>query len=153
MDEHRDSVERLLSLAGEYGTKISSFLSFLQLGSPADTYRSAAEQVALMTMHASKGLEFRYVFIIGCEDGIVPYTLFEKGEADIEEERRLLYVAMTRAKKALFLSHARNRNLFGMNLSLPISPFLAEIKDELIKRGAAEKRMKKPRDSQLSLFR
>jgi superfamily I DNA/RNA helicase len=153
MAEHRDSVERLLSLAGEYGSEISSFLSFFQLGSPMDTYRRAADQVALMTMHAAKGLEFSCVFIIGCEDGIVPYTLFAREGADIEEERRLLYVALTRAKKALFLSHATSRNLFGMNLSLPISPFLAEIKDELIKRGAAEKRMKKPQDSQLSLFR
>jgi DNA helicase-2/ATP-dependent DNA helicase PcrA len=153
MAEHRDSVHRLLSLAGEYGSEISSFLSFLQLGTPADTYRRAAEQVALMTMHAAKGLEFSYVFIIGCEDGIVPYTLFAREGADIEEESRLLYVAMTRAKKALFLSYAKSRNLFGMNLSLPISPFLVEINDGLIKRGAAEKRVKRTQGGQLSLFR
>jgi len=153
MAEYRDSVERFLSLAREYGPGISSFLRFLQLGSPVDTYRRAAEQVALMTMHAAKGLEFTYVFIIGCEDGIMPYTMFGKERADIEEERRLLYVAMTRAKKAIFLSHTKNRNLFDMNLCLAISPFLVEIKDELIKRGAVEKRMKKPQDSQLSLFR
>jgi len=153
MAEHRNSIDRLLSLAREYGSEIFSFLSFLQLGSPVDTYRRAAEQVALMTMHAAKGLEFAYVFLVGCEDGIVPYALFTREGADIGEERRLLYVAMTRAKKALFLSHARSRNLFGMNLSLPISPFLVEINDELIKRGATEKRMKKSQDSQLSLFR
>jgi len=153
MAEHRDSVDRLLSLAKEYGSEISSFLSFLQLGSPVDTFRRAAEQVALMSVHAAKGLEFSYVFIIGCEDGIVPYTMFAKERPDIEEERRLLYVGMTRAKKALFLSHAKTRNLFGMNLSLPISPFLLDIKDELIERGEAERGRKKPRHSQLSLFR
>jgi DNA helicase-2/ATP-dependent DNA helicase PcrA len=152
MEEHRDSIERLLSVAGEYGSQVSSFLSFLQLGSPADTYIRTSEQVALMTMHAAKGLEFSYVFIIGCEDGIVPYTLFEKESSDIEEEKRILYVGMTRAKKSLFLSHAKTRSLFGKNFSLPFSPFLLEIKDELIKRGEAEKGRKKQRDDQLSLF-
>jgi len=60
---------------------------------------------------------------------------------------------MTRAKRALFLSHATRRNLFGSNHTLPISPFLLDIKEELIKRGEAEKRMMRPRESQLSLFR
>jgi DNA helicase-2/ATP-dependent DNA helicase PcrA len=153
LEEHRDSVERLLSLAREHGSELSSFLSFLKLGSPADTYIRAAERVALMTMHAAKGLEFSYVFIIGCEDGLLPYTLFTPRGSDIEEERRLLYVGMTRAKKALFLSHAKVRNLFGSNLSRSISPFLLDIKDELIERGEAAKGRRKPRDSQLSLFR
>lgn len=150
--EHRDSVDRLLYLARGYGSQVSSFLCFLQLGSPADTYMRESERVALMTMHAAKGLEFSYVFIIGCEDGMVPYTLLGKESPDIDEEKRLLYVGMTRAKKGLFLSHATTRNLFGMNRSLPISPFLVEIKEELIKRGEAENKRKRPRDNQLSLF-
>ncbi|RLB32003.1 MAG: DNA helicase UvrD [Deltaproteobacteria bacterium] len=153
LEEHRDSVDRLISMAKEYGPEPSSFLSFLKLGSPADTYIKAAERVALMTMHAAKGLEFSYVFIIGCEEGLLPYTLFKPGGSDVEEERRLLYVAMTRAKRALFLSHATRRNLFGSNLRLPVSPFLLGIKDELIEKGEAEKGMRRPRDSQLSLFR
>jgi uncharacterized protein (TIGR00375 family) len=151
--EHGDSLDRLLSLARGYGSEVSSFLSFLQLGSPADTYMRESEHVALMTMHAAKGLEFSYVFIIGCEDGIVPYTLFAKQRPDIEEEKRLLYVGMTRARKGLFLSYAKGRNLFGTNLSLPVSPFLLQIQDELIKRGEMEDKRKKPRDNQLSLFR
>jgi len=151
--EHRNSLDRLLSLARGYGSQVSSFLCFLQLGSPADTYMKESEQVALMTMHAAKGLEFSYVFIIGCEDGLVPYTLFAKERPDLDEEKRLLYVGMTRAKKGLFLSHAHSRNLFGMNLNLPVSPFVLEIKDELINRGQKEEKKKKPRDSQLSLFR
>ena len=105
-----------------------------------------------MSIHAAKGLEFPYVFIIGCEGGLLPYTLFVKDDSDIDEERRLLYVGMTRAKRALFLSHAKTRNLFGSSLSLPISPFLSDIKDELVKRGKVEKGKKRVRDNQLSLF-
>ena len=152
MVSHQDAIERLLSLSTEYGSDVASFLSLLQLGSPSDTYNPSTEQVALMTIHAAKGLEFSHVFIIGCEDGILPYTLFSKDTSDIEEERRLLYVGMTRAKRALFLSHAKKRNLFGNSLHLPISPFLNNIKEELIKRGRAEKGKKKVRNKQLSLF-
>jgi len=122
------------------------------LGSGADTYSKSAEQVALMTLHAAKGLEFSYVFIVGCEDGLLPYTLFTKGDSDPEEERRLLYVGMTRAKRMLFLSHAKKRNLYGRVFTLPISPFLGSIKEELIKRGELKKGKKKAKDKQLSLF-
>jgi len=152
MVSHKDAVERLLSLSKQYGHDLSSFLSLIQLGSPADTYNTSTEQVALMTIHAAKGLEFSYVFIIGCEDGLLPYTIFTKGDSDIEEERRLLYVGMTRAKKKLFLTHARKRNLFGRQLNLPISPFLDSIREELVKRGKARNGKGKIRDKQLSLF-
>jgi len=153
MAPHKDAIERLLSLANEYGPDLSSFLSLLQLGSGADTYNTSTEQVALMTIHAAKGLEFSYVFIIGCEDGLLPYTVFTKYGSDIEEERRLLYVGMTRAKKMLFLTHARKRNLYGNSLSLPISPFLDSIKEGLVKRGIVIKWKKRVKDSQLPLFR
>ena len=149
---HQDAIERLLSLAKEYGSDVPSFLSLLQLGSPSDTYNPSTEQVALMTIHAAKGLEFSHVFIIGCEDGILPYTLFSNNASDIKEERRLLYVGMTRAKRTLFLSHAKKRSLYGNPLHLPISPFLKNIKEELIKRGRVEKGKKKKQDKQLSLF-
>ena len=105
-----------------------------------------------MTLHAAKGLEFSYVLIIGCEDGLLPYTIFTKHGSDIEEERRLLYVGMTRAKKMLFLTHAKRRNLFGNHLDLPVSPFLVTIKEELVRRGRFEKGKRKPKDDQLSLF-
>ena len=68
-----------------------------------------------MTMHTAKGLEFPVVFITGCEDGLVPCTIMKDG-ADLEEERRLFYVGMTRAKEQLFLLHARHRFLFGQSL-------------------------------------
>lgn len=149
---HQDAIERLLSLSKEYGADLTSFLSLLQLGGSSDTYNPSTEQVALMTIHAAKGLEFSHVFIVGCEDGILPYTLFSKNASDIEEERRLLYVGMTRAKRSLFLSHAKKRSLYGNPLHLPISPFLKNIKEELIKRGKLEKGKKKKQDKQLSLF-
>ena len=152
MVSHKDAIERLLSLSKDYGSDVSSFLSLLQLGSPSDTYNQSTEQVALMTVHAAKGLEFSHVFIIGCEDGILPYTLFSNNTSDIEEERRLLYVGMTRAKRTLFLSHAKKRNLFGNSFHLPISPFLNNITEELITRGRAETGKKKARNKQFSLF-
>jgi len=152
MVSYQDAVERLLTLSKEYGSDIPSFLSLLQLGSPSDTYNPSIEQVALMTIHAAKGLEFSHVFIIGCEEGILPYTLFSNNSYDIEEERRLLYVGMTRAKRTLFLSHAKKRNLFGNAFHLPRSQFLSNIAEEIIKKGRVEKGKKKPRKKQLSLF-
>ncbi len=149
---HQDAIDRLLSLSKEYGSDIPSFLSLLQLGTPSDTYNASTEQVALMTIHAAKGLEFSHVFVVGCEDGILPYALFSNDASDIEEERRLLYVAMTRAKRTLYLSHAKRRNLFGNSLHLSISPFLKNIKEELITRGEVEKGKNKVRNKQLSFF-
>ena len=152
MASHKDALEGLVSLSNEYGPDLASFLSSLQLGSAVDTYNTSNEQVALMTLHAAKGLEFSYVLIIGCEDGLLPYTIFTRHGSDIEEERRLLYVGMTRAKKMLFLTHAKRRNLFGNHLGLPVSPFLLTIKEELVRRGTFEKGKRKPKDDQLSLF-
>jgi DNA helicase-2/ATP-dependent DNA helicase PcrA len=152
MGSHRDDIDRLISMATPFGNDIVSFLSFLQLGSAVDTYRTSAEQVTLMTLHAAKGLEFSYVFIVGCEDGLLPYALFGKQDIDAEEERRLLYVGMTRAKKMLFLSHVKKRNLFGRSFALPISPFLRSIKEDLVKRARTEMGEKKVKDRQLSLF-
>jgi uncharacterized protein (TIGR00375 family) len=152
MVSHKDAIERLLSLSKEYGPGLSSLLSLIQLGSSVDTYDTSVERVALMTIHAAKGLEFSHVFIIGCEDGILPYTLFEKGDSNREEERRLLYVGMTRAKRMLFLTHAKKRNLYGSRLNLPVSPFLDSIKEELVKKGKLKNVKKKTKDKQLSLF-
>ncbi len=152
MDSHKESLERLLSLSNEYGPDLASFLSSIQLGSAVDAYNTSKEQVALMTIHAAKGMEFSYVFIIGCEDGLLPYTIFKTHGSDTEEERRLLYVGMTRAKQMLFLTHARRRNLFGNRLDLPVSPFLVSIKEELIERGKLKKGKKKAKGDQLSLF-
>jgi len=112
---------------GDYGSNFEEFYRFMDLGSDADLFRSNAESVALMTIHASKGLEFECVFIPGCEDGILPCTFFNREDVDIEEERRLFYVAMTRARRYLFLTHAGTRFLFGRRSEQTRSPFLDSI--------------------------
>ncbi len=83
-----------------------------------------------MTLHAAKGLEFPVVFVVGCEDGLVP--LHHGGmETDVEEERRLFYVAMTRARERLYLVRSKKRMLFGEVRSTRPSPFLTDIEEQL----------------------
>jgi uncharacterized protein (TIGR00375 family) len=145
-----DEWSRFLALAGEM-KNLNEFLNFLALGSGTDTHRRL-EAVSVMTLHASKGLEFECVFIPGCENGLLPYNLY-RTEVDIEEEKRLLYVGMTRAKKLLYLSHARSRTLRGRKFNLPKSPFLSTIQQELVQQ-IKNKPAQKPdeKDNQLSLF-
>ncbi len=130
-DKDHDPIQRLLDLAEGFGTDVEAFLRWVSLGSGVDTYRRGLESVTLMTLHAAKGLEFRCVFIVGCEDGLLPYSLLEH-RSDPEEERRLLYVGMTRAETYLFLSHAHKRFLMGRELRLNRSPFLDRIEEELL---------------------
>ncbi|MDR0389692.1 MAG: UvrD-helicase domain-containing protein [Spirochaetaceae bacterium] len=101
-----------------------------------------AKGVSLLTMHASKGLEFDYVFVPGLEEGIVPFTLYDSQEVDIEEEKRLLYVAMTRARKGLNLSWAMSRHFRGRLLKGRPSRFLDELEKlvPIIKAGSPGKK-------------
>ena len=110
--------------------KLEAFIEWLSLRSDLDTLMGESSAVTLMTVHAAKGLEFPIVFVAGMEDGIFPHTGFEKSDCNIEEERRLAYVAITRARKKLFLTHARVRHVFGTVVANPKSRFLDEIKDE-----------------------
>ncbi len=124
----------------------------MSMMTPADTFDPRAQAVTLMTIHMAKGLEFRAVFIAGCEDGLVPYTL-RGNDTDIEEERRLFYVAMTRAMDELFLIHARRRFMYGQRLAQPPSPFIKEIPEEFIyRRIVPDREKKRPRDPQMGLF-
>jgi uncharacterized protein (TIGR00375 family) len=145
--------QRLFDLCEEFGKDIHAFLQYADLGAGTDAYREGLEQATLMTIHAAKGLEFPCVFIIGCEDGMLPYTLFVKRRADVDEERRLLYVGMTRAQKYLILSHARKRFMFGKAYSLKRSRFLDAIEEELFDFLQTEY-ISKPKKSgnQLELF-
>ena len=105
-----------------------------------------------MTLHASKGLEFKCVFIAGLEDEILPFYT-AKTQEEIEEEKRLLYVGMTRAQELLFLSHAIKRKWRGGFKNLPTSLFLVKINDELLKLSEYDKKQQeKDKSQQLSLF-
>lgn len=128
------------------------FVERARLGSGVDRYDPRIQTVTLMTMHAAKGLEFDVVYVPGCEDTLIPYSLSGR-ETDVEEERRLLYVAMTRAREDLILTHARKRVIFGQTRIQKESPFLAAIEEELVARRQAEiERREDPSHDQLSLF-
>jgi uncharacterized protein (TIGR00375 family) len=145
--------KKLLSLADDFGNDTEAFLKFAALGIGVDTYHPNTEAVTLMTLHAAKGLEFECVFIVGCENGLLPYSLFASQPSDTEEERRLLYVGMTRAKKHLFLSHSDRRFLIGREYNQERSPFLDHIEKELVEHAKSEyKKREKKKDDQMGLF-
>ena len=127
-------VQQIKTNSRQYGKDTLSFLCDIALQTDSDSYDEKAEKVSLMTMHAAKGLEFSVVFIAGCEDGFIP---FEKSGCvnDIEEERRLLYVAMTRAKQKLYLSYVKKRRVYGKTLSRQLSPFVQDMDPHLIEYG------------------
>ncbi len=152
-DGSRERLERLVRRA-EGVESLRAFLEGVALQSETDLYDPRADRVALMTLHAAKGLEFPVVFIVGCEDGLIPYRP-EGGRVDLEEERRLFYVGMTRAKARLFLTHARRRHLFGRRRQLPPSPFLDDIAEalkELREARLRPKRRAEEKGEQLKLF-
>lgn len=130
----------------------NEFIHEVSLLTEADTLDKRADRITLMTLHASKGLEFKCVFIAGLENGILP--LYRAKEQDeIEEERRLLYVGMTRAKERLFLSRAEKRKWMGQTKNLPISPFLAKIEQDLLNMSKFNKEYKeKDNSKQLKLL-
>ncbi len=145
--------KKLIDLADPFGKDVHAFLQWVFLGQGQDLYQPQVERVTIMTLHASKGLEFGSVFIAGCEQGVLPYALFESHQADPDEERRLLYVGMTRAKDYLFLTHARKRFLFGHIYKNPRSEFLNNIEKELLEIKRQQHKTKhKKNDGQLSLF-
>ncbi|MBN1384400.1 MAG: UvrD-helicase domain-containing protein [Elusimicrobia bacterium] len=145
--------KKLLDLADDFKDNMGDFLKFTALGTGIDTYKPNIENVTIMTLHAAKGLEFRCVFIVGCEEGLLPYSLFEGQESDFDEERRLLYVGMTRAEKLLFLSHSKKRFILGREYQLRRSPFIDNIEKELMELSKSEyKKKEKKEDNQLSLF-
>ena len=134
-EEAKDRLENLMelrSVAGLFGD-LAEFLENVSLIESADKPNAFdTDAVTLMTIHASKGLEFPIVFLVGMEEGLFPHSqsMFEVGE--IEEERRLCYVALTRAKEKVYLTNTRCRLLFGSTQSNMPSRFLAEIGEDLI---------------------
>lgn len=141
----------LENLAQEHNNK-NDFIHAVSFLTEADTLDKRADRITLMTLHASKGLEFKCVFIAGLEEEILP--LYRAKQPDeIEEERRLLYVGMTRAEERLFLSRAQKRFWLGSSRNLQISPFLKKIEDDLLKLSKFNAVYKeKDNSQQLSLF-
>lgn len=109
-----------------------AFLTDLSLLSPVDEVPLEESDVTLMTMHAAKGLEFSYVFIVGMEEGIFPLSRAAEEVDELEEERRLAYVGITRAEQELYLTHARSRQLYGQTKRNPKSRFLSEINEAIV---------------------
>jgi superfamily I DNA/RNA helicase len=126
----RRARDRIAAMAAPFGGDTRAFLAALPALSDGGA-NLEAQKVALLTLHAAKGLEFSLVIIAGCEDGLLPLVLPGK-PVDLEEERRLLYVGMTRARRRLVLTRAAHRTLFGSTRQPAPSPFVADVPAQLI---------------------
>lgn len=126
--ERINNIHELVSVAREAeGRGLDEFLEEIALISDLDTTETTGDAVTLMTLHSAKGLEFPVVFMIGMEESIFPHSRAFYDNAELEEERRLCYVGMTRAREELYLTHANSRILYGSVQHNPPSRFLAEI--------------------------
>lgn len=140
-----ENIGELINVAKDFveqhpeGT-METFLEQIALINDVDNFEESDSEVTLMTLHAAKGLEFPVVFLAGMEEGIFPHTRTLANPEEIEEERRLCYVGITRAEKKLYLSHARLRSVFGRTVGYPESRFLHEIPEVLVDRIRAKKR-------------
>ncbi len=139
-----ENLQELIEVAREFDAAADAdndtldvFLQGVALVADADTRRDDSGLVTLMTLHNAKGLEYPIVFILGCEEGVFPHSR-SIDEGSLEEERRLMYVGVTRAMRDLYLTHARRRSVFGSapNYGLP-SRFLAELPPHLVDRTLA----------------
>ena len=137
-----DNIKELKSNIVSYSSRaetptLAGFLDEIALYTDLDSLDAGADSVVMMTMHSAKGLEFPWVFVAGMEDGIFPSSRSIGDTEEMEEERRLCYVALTRAKSRLILTAARRRMLFGHTTSNLVSRFVEEIPDEHIDKPAA----------------
>lgn len=128
--ERIENVQELVSVASEYeSVGANGFLEEVALIADVDSYDTTADAVTLMTLHAAKGLEFPVVFLVGLEEGVFPHSGSFMDPDQMEEERRLMYVGMTRAMEELHLVHASSRMLYGRTMHNPPARFVAEISD------------------------
>lgn len=131
--ERLENLRELASVATSQGaTDLGAFLEDVALVSDLDSLSSTGDTVTLMTIHGSKGLEFPVVFIAGLEEGVFPHSRSAANQEELEEERRLAYVAMTRAREALYLVYATRRIIYGNPQNNPPSRFVTELLDENI---------------------
>ena len=132
-----ENLEEFLTVAMEFEEEsadngLSEFLEGITLSSDIDNMEETDETVTLMTLHSAKGLEFPVVFLVGMEEGIFPGYKSISEQKELEEERRLCYVGITRAKQYLFLTCSKQRTIFGSTSCNPVSRFLKEIPKELL---------------------
>lgn len=132
------NVKELAGVAAGYAgidpqTSLEAFLEGVSLVSEQDNLADDVDAVTLITLHAAKGLEFKAVFIAGIEEGLCPHSRSIEDPRQMEEERRLFYVGMTRAKERLYLAYAFRRNLYGGSMPGTPSRFLADIPDHLLR--------------------
>ncbi|MCB0993954.1 MAG: UvrD-helicase domain-containing protein, partial [Acidimicrobiales bacterium] len=149
----QENLAELVGMAREYAT-VDDFLEQVSLVADTDQLPDSTDPtdtgVVLMTLHAAKGLEFPNVFLIGLEEGVFPHMRSLTEPAELEEERRLAYVGITRARERLFLSHAWCRTLHGSTQYNPPSRFLDEIPAELVVEAEASRAGRSGRSSQRS---
>ena len=124
--------DSVLGLTEDGTSVLEEFLEQIALVQDTDSIDKNADAVTLMTLHSAKGLEFENVFIIGVEEGLFPHSRALVDESEMEEERRLCYVGITRAKKRLYLIYAGERNLYGRLQWNPKSRFIENIPEELL---------------------
>ena len=134
LDQTEKTLEELVGFmqaAGCAEPNSVDLISSAALQTDTDRYNPRVEKVALLTMHAAKGLEFPIVFVTGCEEELIPFRRPKGTANNLDEERRLFYVAMTRAKELLFLTYCRKRQIYGRVQSRQPSPFLVDIENRL----------------------
>lgn len=149
-----DNLHELLSVAKEFAkteeeNNLENFLAHVSLVADIDDAEIGEDAVTLMTLHSAKGLEFPIVFLAGMEEGIFPHARTLMNENEVEEERRLCYVGITRAKERLYLSSTKMRTIYGNTVTYPPSRFLGELPKNLVQaikrakptldRGAADR--------------
>ncbi len=141
----KENVEELVNVVAQYeqdpaneDKTLAGFLDRVSLISDVDDYDDKSNRVSLMTLHCAKGLEFPIVFLVGMEDGLFPHHRRGEVAEDLEEERRLCYVGMTRAKEKLYLTNAERRRVFGSERYNYPSRFIEEIPQDLLTRRAGD---------------
>ena len=151
-EENQTRIENIRELEGAVsefaklnpeGT-LTDFLENVALITDVDNLNETSGAVTLMTLHSAKGLEFDAVFLVGMEEGVFPLSRALFDETALEEERRLAYVGITRAKKKLYLSHAHTRMLYNARSANQISRFVSEIPQRLIQEGAVKSQTRVP---------
>jgi DNA helicase-2/ATP-dependent DNA helicase PcrA len=136
-ESRKENLQELVGVGAEFDARfpdggVSEFLEQVSLITDQDEYDEDETGVTLMTLHTAKGLEFEVVFIVGLEDGVFPHHRSMTDPGQLEEERRLAYVGITRARRRLYLTHAWSRSLFGASSYNPPSRFLSELPAELV---------------------